>query len=415
MYIINNYQKKKFHNNNPFKHMMNLAINNKFKKLIFLFIFLLILVPLSTGCTNKENFNKGKWIVVQDEMSKKRNFATANLLPDGNVLIMGGEDNSTDTADIFDSNQMKIIKTIFLDDKRYFNYSATTLKNGSVFVAGGWSPSKINETTKVFDSKTYSFKNTKPMKQKIYSPITYLLPNNNVLILNNIIKPGGEDREKTRFEIFNPNKDEYYETKNMTHRMVIGTKHMILDDGNILFHCYSVFPNTRENTKGSACLYDWKTNKFEVADDFPKGELFIQLDSETYLTITPALEHSEGYIYNIKTKEKVQVENKINRTWRPGIYPQVVLLENGNVLILGIILKNRSDKYELEGRNRKTSKYSAYIYNRKDNKFYEVTPPPYDVYNAGLVKLKNGDILMAGGKLKYGKSSNKIQIYTYEH
>lgn len=377
-----------------------------------LFIVFLPLIVCS-GCSIKTNFDKGRWIVVEDEMSKPRSSATANLLPDGNVLIMGGIDKDLDTADIFNPNEMKIIRTIFLDDKRFFNYSATTINNGSVFVAGGWSPSKINETTKIFDSKTYSFKNTKSMKQKISPPIAYLLPNNNILILNNIIKQGGEDREKTRFEIYNPDKDEYYETKNMTHRMVIGTKHMILENGNILFHCYSTFPNRREKTKGSACLYDWQANKFEVAEDFPKGELFIQLDSESYLTITPALEHTEGYIYNIKTKEKIQVKNKINRTWRPGISPQLVLLENGNVLILGLILKNRSDEYELEGRNKKTSKYSAYIYNRKDNKFYEVTPPPYDVYDAAIIKLRNGDILMAGGKLKFGKYSNKIQIYKY--
>lgn len=396
--------------------------NNRFRKKFFTYIFsLFFILFFSIICGGCENLNsdlsdKGKWVVVEDEMSKPRSFATANLLPDGNVLIMGGGvDNNLDTADIFDPNKMKIIKTIQLDDKRFFNYSATTLNNGNVFVAGGWSPSKINETTKIFDNKTYLFRDTKSMKQKISPPISYLLPNNNILILNNNIKQGGVDREKIKFEIYNPEKNEYYETKNMPHRMVIDKKHIILDNGNILFHCYLAFPNKKEKTKGSTCLYDWTSNKFEIADDFPTEDLFIQLDSKTYLAISPKIQCAEGYTYNVKTKEKIPIKNKINRTWRPGIRPQMILLENGNVLILGIILKNNSDKYELSGKNRKTSKYSAYIYDRKNNKFYEIEPPPYDVYDAGLIKLKNGDILIAGGKLKYGKVSNKIQIYRYNH
>lgn len=54
-------------------------------------------------------------MVAEDEMDKPRSPATANLLPDGNVLIMGGENWSIDTAEIFDPNQMRIIKSIPFD------------------------------------------------------------------------------------------------------------------------------------------------------------------------------------------------------------------------------------------------------------------------------------------------------------
>lgn len=382
-----------------------------------LFIILTTLV-ICCGCTNKENFNKGKWIVVQDEMSKKRNFATANLLPDGNVLIMGGEDKSADTADIFDPKQMKIVKTIQCDDKRFWGYSATSLINGDVYIAGGYLYStkglpKSTNTTKIFDANTYTFKTTKNMKFFPGEPKAFLLKNNNILILNNIINPGTIGRENMRFEIYDPDKNEYYQTKNMIHKTTVGDAYMLLNNGNILFSCYGNFPNSKNKTFGGNCLYNFVENKFEPYSLIPKEFLFIQLDDENYLTIKPEETSSSGYIYNIKTKEKTLVKNKIDRTWRPGIWPQTVLLNDGNVLILGISLKNSTDKYETSKKNQYTAKYSTYIYDKEKNIFYEVKSPPIPVYNAGIAKLQNGDILLAGGKVNYYTISNKIQIFRY--
>jgi len=410
------------------KENIGQANNKSWWKKLCIFAFLLLLINIiCCGCSNLKLNNesvqdKGKWIVVDDEMSKRRNFATANLLPDGNVLIMGGEDKSADTADIFDPNQMKIVKTIPLDDKRYFGYSATTLKNGDVFVAGGYIvPEKriphLTNATMLFDYKKYLFRETEPMKEPPSDIQTFLLENGHVLILHNPRNHLLEEikkREYIKFQVYDPIKNEYYETKNTIHRLMVGQQHMILDNGDVLFKCFYRLPGKTDKGLGSTCLYNWKENNFEVADEIPHEQLFIQLDSENYLTMTPELEHTEGYTYNIKTKEKIPVNNKINRTWRPGIRPQMVLLENGDVLILAIPLKNGSDEYELTGKNRKTAKYSAYIYDRKNNIFYEIPAPPYPVYDAGIVKLKNGDILLAGGKVNYHTISNKIQIFKYK-
>ena len=365
-----------------------------------------------------DEVDKGKWIVVEDVMDKPRVPATANLLPDGNVLIMGGQDNSADTAEIFNPNQMKIIKSISLNDKRYYDYLSISLKNGDVLIAGGYIfPNNMAQHTnsvKLFDSKKYIFKNLKPMENN--NEIGILLKNNNILFLNNIINQGAKDRDKMRFEVYNPQTDSYYKTQNMISRIKVSRKEIfILENGDVLFGCYGAFPNERDKPHGAVCRYSIEENKFNEYYDLPLEQLFIQLDSENYLTIKPEETSSSGYVYNIKTKKRTPVSNKIPKTWRAGIIPQFILLDNGNVLILGIILENNSTKYEITRKNRSTAKYSAYIYDRKGNNFYEVQPPPYPVYDAGIVKLKNGDILVAGGKIKYNKFSNKIQIFKYKH
>jgi len=363
----------------------------------------------SSGCTNLyiENIpDKGKWIVAEDEMTNPRNIATANLLPDGNVLIMGGSAyNAADTAEVFNPKQMKIIKTIPLTDKREYGYISQTLNNGDVFVAGGNTGFVKTASAKIFDSKTYTFRNIKPIqcRRDFYINAPYVLLNNgNVLFLIN-----------SQGIIYDSKKEDYYKTNNTMHKLNSWNKVMILKNGDVLFPCYT--PMDKKDKGSEFCLYNYAENKFEKHENYPTGRLFVQLDSESYLVVNPHLTYSSGYTYNIKTKVKTPVKNTINRTWRLGVWPDAILLKNGNVLILGIILKNSSDEYENSHKNRQTSKYSAYIYDRNKNKFYEIQPPPFPVYEAGIVMLKNGDVLIAGGLIRYNKFSKKIQIYRYKH
>ncbi len=382
-----------------------------FDKIIIFFVILCCIVVLvkflnisffKTIEGYRENeLDKGQWIVAEDEMDKPRSPATANLLPDGNVLIMGGENWSVDTAEIFDPNQMKIIKSIPLDDKRFCCYAATTLKNGDVFISGGllydsnrkkFPPS--TNTTKIFNSKTYTFKDALPMDHPMTGQKHILLQNGHVLIF-----PPYPTKIDIH-QIYNPEKNEYYkgngDIPNGSSKF-----HFNFDNGDAIVFKFKQY------------LYKIKENKFEEYEKIPTEQLKIQLNSESYLCIRPEENYSTGYVYNIKTKEKTPVKNSINKTWRTQ-FPNIILLENGNVLILGVYAKTRKLK------DKKYDKYSAYIYDRKRNIFYEIPAPTYPVFNAGIVKLQNGDILVAGGYYKEkskrrASHSNKIQIYRYKH
>jgi len=413
--------------------------NNQCKRrgsALCLCIILLFISIFCSACTNKEaagwysgirqnmkpaaeKIDTGEWIVSEDVMDKPRDPATANLLPDGNVLIMGGENNSADTAEIFDPIKMKIIKSISLNDKRYYKYISVSLPDGDVFIAGGYLYPDNNlhptNTAKKFNSRKYIFENIKSMKH--YNDIGIDLKNGQVLLMNNIINPGAAGRENMRFQVYDSNTNSYFDVKNMIHKTNVTDKNfMTLENGNILFTCYGSYPNSKDKSFLAACIYDVKENRFKKYEELiPTEQLFIPLDTGSYLSIKPELTYSSGFVYNLNTKQKIPVNNNIPRTWRAGIYPQTILLDNGNVLILGINLVNSSTEYETSRKNRRTAKYSAYIYDRKKNIFYEVQAPPYPVYNAGIVKLKNGDVLIAGGRIKYNKISDKIQIFKYKH
>ena len=373
---------------------------------------------------NIVNFNKhskktGEWIVVGDVMSKSRQFATANLLPDGNVLLMGGICyNDIDNAEIFDPKKMKIVKTIPLDDRRFTLFSTVSLKNGDVFITGGYVnkenfmlPKKTNSSM-IFDAKKYTFKKAKSMKYSIKSPKLLLLKNNNVLILRDIESVDIPESEEKHFQIYNPSTDTYTETKNITHKRFISSKIMTLDNGDILLDCCGTFPDSKDKSFSGTSIYKYKENKFEVAEDFPTERLFIQLDSENYLSIKPELHSSSGYIYNIKTKEKTPVKNKIDRTFYSASYslPKLILLKNGDVLIVGISLKKLPPKNKPNKHKRRNYDYSTYIYNKKKNLFYKVPSPYIKIDNhAASVMLENGDILIAGGRPD--EKGKKIQIY----
>jgi hypothetical protein len=338
-------------------------------------------------------------------MDKPREPITTNLLPDGNVLIMGGKNKSIDTAEIFDSKQMKLFKSIPLNDRRFSGYTATSLQNGDVYIAGGYlyqekGMPKLTNTAKIFDAKTYSFKDAKMLPSSFASLAACLLKNNHILLLNTYTP------KYDIHLIFNPDKNDYY--KAYSDLIPAGGSFFRYKNGNVLI------------LGVNKSLYNVQENKFEPHDDIPTEQLFIQLDGENYFTIKPEKNYTSGYTYNLKTKNKIPVSNNMDRTFYSASYsrPKLILLENGNVLILKIDLK------KLPSRNLTFSSfikkepriydYSTYIFSRDKNIFYKIKNPPIKIdNNAASIMLKNGDILIAGGRNdKYGK---KIQIYKYKH
>jgi len=343
---------------------------------------------------NNLKIDKGKWIVIDDEMSKTRYPASANLLPDGNVLIMGGTNSSIDTADIFDPKQLKIIKSIQLNDEIIEGYGAVSLKNGDVYIYGGYNNyGQAANTAKIFDAKTYDFRKVKDMEYILaFIHSSVLLENGNVLILHGFHTDG---QIKRNYQVYNPQKDEYYYTKNIPYSTLRGEyRNMILDSGKILLF------------KGGSYIYDYKTNAFEKTEpQMPMEYFFIPLDKNSYLNLLPSDDYTSGYVYYIKEDKKIPVKNNIPRTVRPGNQPIFVTLKNGNVLIMGI------NVVEMRQETNAVKKYSSFLYDREKNMFFQIPNPPYPMSRPGIVMLQNGDILFAGGRSD--RNGNKIQIYRY--
>ncbi len=383
-------------------------------KKIIVGIILIICFSFAYCETSLASIDKGKWIVVKDKMDKMRCPVSANLLPDGNVLIMGGEDESADTAEIFDPKQMKIIKSIPLTDKRFYGFNAISLRNGDVLVINGSHKFSNIEYPKLFDSKTYKFID---LPEKIFSREVYpiLLKNGNVLIVPINYANFENSKKEHPYQIYDVKTKKIY-TKETDVPVAIGAQkfYFTLDNGDIVFLYMK-----------KKYIYRNEEDKFEEfgIDNGQDSRVKVQINTKEYLEFAPGDENTKGHIYNIINGQERTVTNTIPQTCRFPAPIKTILLDNGNIFIIGINEKSRKNEYQnikQEYKNKLKRRYSAYIYNKDKNKFYEVFPLPIPVTKAGIVKLKNGDVLVAGGgyrnvKRSLTEYSNRIQIYKYKH
>ena len=340
--------------------------------------------------------DKGQWTLVNDSMQISRYRATANLLPNGNVLIMGENlPRRLNRAEIFDPKQQKIIKIIPI--KHHFmssQVSATSLKNGDIYISYTYKDNETQEyvpTSVIFDSKTYTFKEiNNTFEGKVVSTANdthILLKNGHLLIVP-------KECEYRYIIVYNPDKDEYYKViGEQPDDYIPESSFFQLENGDIIFRGIHKF-----------YIYKLNENKFEIYKDLPRGKN-VQMDNENYMIFDCIKDsYTKATIYNIRTEETKSVKNHI-KAWFMGsvLVPKMVALDNGNLLVAGAYYS----KLRIFGG------YTTYIYNRNNNKFYKIANPPFDIFESTAhITLPNGDILFVGGRHKTGK---RIQIYSYKH
>src|SRR5262249_10593232 len=129
--------------------------------------------------------------VIDAAMTRRRQFHTATLLPDGNVLLAGGTDGSTPlaNAELYDPTTKTFRATGTMTVARS-RHTATLLRNGKVLIAGGESPG-ITNTAELYDYRTGRFAATGTMASARSRHAATLLRSGEVLVI------GGEDRTGT--------------------------------------------------------------------------------------------------------------------------------------------------------------------------------------------------------------------------
>ena len=170
---------------------------------------------LATGCGSQV---QGGTFVPTGSMTVARAFHTATLLPNGKVLIVGGEESASQpllaSAELYDPAAGTFTATGSMAMERK-NHTATLLSNGKVLIAGGESdPNTIFASAELYDPAAGTFTGTGSMSTARTNHTATLLGNGEVLIA------GGWNGNPTEFpasaELYDPAAGTFVATGSMS-------------------------------------------------------------------------------------------------------------------------------------------------------------------------------------------------------
>ena len=133
------------------------------------------------------NAQTGTFTATTGPMTAARYFATATLLPDGKVLIAGGDNNASESgalasAELYDPALGTFTATTGPMTAARYLHTATLLPNGKVLLAGGINTSRPVAGAELYDPASGTFSTTGPLVTARGYHAAALLPNGTVLV-----------------------------------------------------------------------------------------------------------------------------------------------------------------------------------------------------------------------------------------
>ncbi|HTY88171.1 MAG TPA: kelch repeat-containing protein, partial [Candidatus Acidoferrum sp.] len=128
----------------------------------------------------------GTWTVTTNTMTTGRNWQTASLLPNGQVLQVAGFQNGPGQLagmELFDSASGAWLPTTNRLHVARWGHTATMLPGGRIVVAGGISVYGVTNSTEVYDSTNATWTTNGGMNNGRAFHTATLLPNNEVLVV----------------------------------------------------------------------------------------------------------------------------------------------------------------------------------------------------------------------------------------
>lgn len=299
--------------------------------------------------------DKNKYEVLPNEMNRARIGATATLMKDGRVFIVGGEDiynnenNLSPTAEIYDPKTMKFILVKGIKYNRSY-HAASLLKDGRVLITGGWrhEPSYLHGRqlgTKIYDiseAEIYNPKNNKftvvKMHNGMYDHQQITLNDGKVLITSGSSVKTESIRPPAKVinaELFNPVKNKFTMLEPMNYCHMLGTA-ILLKDGRVLIA--GGYGDYYSNPMKRVEIFNPKTNKFSKTGDMtiPRASHSAVLLDNGNVLVTGGTEAiyrrvlDNAEIFDIKQNKFLILKDKMNKKRERFSF---ILLDNGNVLI----------------------------------------------------------------------------------
>lgn len=189
-------------------------------------------------------------------LSAVRTFHTATLLPDGRVLVAGGDDRVGSpyaTAELYDPNTGQFAATGAMVSGRS-GHAATLLPSGKVLITGGANETGDLATAELYDPDTGTVSSIGSMTLPRLFHTATLLDDGRVLIAGG---GSGGDTERASAELYDPITGTFSATGSMTAPRAVHQA-TLLEDGSVLITGGSDLP--------TAEIFDPATGRFTATD-----------------------------------------------------------------------------------------------------------------------------------------------------
>lgn len=274
------------------------------------------------------------------EMNAARAAHSATRLSDGHVLIAGGfrQEGTSEiaiaSAEIFDPLTNTFMPTKDMNEPRN-GQTATLLPDGQVLLVGGWNQSGRTSTAELYDPQTGTFEYTGSMMAPRQGMTATLLKNGWVLIA------GGDSARNTPqpvAELYDPSTKTFAPAGNLNNGR-IGHTTTLLTDGKLLLVGGSPGNGT---ILASAEIYDPETRQFTLTNDaniVRYKHTAVLLKDGTVLILGGADhrdsrgQYSSAEIYDVQSGAFTEISNMNFERFK--LPEAAVLLGDGNVLIGG--------------------------------------------------------------------------------
>jgi hypothetical protein len=266
-------------------------------------------------------------------MSVERVRHTATLLPNGEVLVVGGQDEdniSLASAELFDPASETWTMTEPLPEPRQ-NHTATLLPSGRVMVIGGTGNAVDQGGVAVYDAATGTWGDGPPLPVARADHTTTLLPGAKLLVAGGAIGTAPTD---TAF-LLDLKTGNWTPTANTMSAQRRFPEAALLPDGRVLIAggVESGFTAT-----ATADVYDPATNSFTEVDsmDFPRANFATAVLPDGRVLASGGYEEGWG-----NTSQGAEAFDPATESWSPVSEPflergeaAAVTLESGNVLFV---------------------------------------------------------------------------------
>jgi N-acetylneuraminic acid mutarotase len=212
---------------------------------------------------------KGTWSPT-GSMTTPRSRHTAILLPGGKVLVAGGRNNNlaTATAELFDPNTGTWSPTGMMNIPRDF-HSATLLADGRVLVAGGISTgdgmdNAVEKTAEIYDPNTGVWSSVDHMAQSRWGHTATLLLDGTVLVAGGT-GPAFDGNYTVRAEVYDPKSDRWRNVDSMTTPRGFQVA-ALLPDGSVLVAGGLTLPHNERNVSAAAEVFQPAIKKWAPTD-----------------------------------------------------------------------------------------------------------------------------------------------------